>query len=167
LARRLDASTSPRAPMTVAAIEEAAALMRMAGVTGNVAEAIAAAGARFDVIQAEKFEPEVIAEVAGALARLSARPILAAAGDIHPGNAPAYAHGGADVLAVHGASGRCRRHSVGRVMDPPRGDLLAPPPEHRREYSCRQNDDRHEEMARQRVLTTLPFVVRIAARPFV
>jgi molybdenum transport protein len=66
----------------------------------SVAEAIAAAEARFDVIQAEKFEPEAIAEVAAALARLSARPILAAAGGIHPGNAPAYARAGADVLVT-------------------------------------------------------------------
>ena len=66
----------------------------------SVAEAIEAADAGFDVIQAEKFEPDAIAEVASAFAALSARPVLAAAGGVHPGNARAYAAAGADVLVT-------------------------------------------------------------------
>jgi len=68
-------------------------------VTG-VDEAIAAAAAGFDVIQAEKFDPARIAEVVAAVASLRPRPVVAAAGGINPDNAPAYVRAGADVLVT-------------------------------------------------------------------
>ncbi len=66
----------------------------------TAAEAVAAAHAGFDVVQAEKFPPEAIAELAGALASLRPRPLLAAAGGINPDNAAAYVRAGADVLVT-------------------------------------------------------------------
>lgn len=66
----------------------------------SVPEAIAAAHAGFDVIQAEKFQPGWIAEVARALAPLAPRPILAAAGGLNADNAAAYVRAGADVLVT-------------------------------------------------------------------
>src|SRR5208282_1844586 len=66
----------------------------------SLPEAIAAARAGFDVIQAEKFDPASIAEAARALASLSLRPILAAAGGINPDNAPAFVRAGADMLVT-------------------------------------------------------------------
>jgi molybdenum transport protein len=66
----------------------------------TAADAIAAAAAGFDVIQAEKFEPERIAEVVAAVRSLTPRPLVAAAGGINPHNAPAYARAGADVLVT-------------------------------------------------------------------
>lgn len=66
----------------------------------SVRDALEAAGAGFDVIQAEKFDPKAIEEVARLLAPLSPRPVLAAAGGIHPENAAAYARAGADVLVT-------------------------------------------------------------------
>ena len=67
---------------------------------GSVADAIEAANAGFDVVQAEKFDPKAIEQVARAFAVLSRRPVLAAAGGIHPENAAAYARAGADVLVT-------------------------------------------------------------------
>jgi len=64
------------------------------------AEAIAAASAGFDVIQAEKFAPDAIAEVVAAVRNLTPRPLVAAAGGINPDNAAAYARAGADVLVT-------------------------------------------------------------------
>jgi molybdenum transport protein len=67
---------------------------------GSVGEAIAAAEAGFDVVQTEKFDPQEVEETARAFAALSRRPVLAAAGGIHPENAAAYALAGADVLVT-------------------------------------------------------------------
>lgn len=64
------------------------------------ADAIAAAAAGFDVIQAEKFKPEAIAEVVAGVRALTPRPLVAAAGGINPDNASAYARAGADVLVT-------------------------------------------------------------------
>jgi molybdenum transport protein len=62
-------------------------------------EAIVAATVGFDVIQAEKFTPAQIASLAARMAMVApVRPIIAAAGGIHAGNAAAYAQAGADVI---------------------------------------------------------------------
>lgn len=66
----------------------------------STADAMAAARAGFDVIQAEKFAPDAIAEVAAAVQTLTPRPLVAAAGGINPDNAAAYARAGADVLVT-------------------------------------------------------------------
>lgn len=66
----------------------------------GVEEAIAAAHAGFDVVQLEKFSPEAVALVAASLSGLTLRPLLAAAGGIHPANAHDYAVAGADVLVT-------------------------------------------------------------------
>lgn len=66
-------------------------------------DAIIAATAGFDVVQAEKFTP---AEIAALVARMNvmasirARPLVAAAGGIHAGNAAAYARAGADIVVT-------------------------------------------------------------------
>lgn len=63
------------------------------------AEALAAADARADVIQLEKFTPAAVRSVVGQICkRLDGRPIIAAAGGINPQNAADYAMSGADAL---------------------------------------------------------------------
>jgi molybdenum transport protein len=64
--------------------------------------AIVAAAVGFDVIQAEKFTPTEIAALVSRMAMASARsrPVVAAAGGIHAGNAAAYAQAGADVVVT-------------------------------------------------------------------
>jgi molybdenum transport protein len=66
----------------------------------SAAEAIAAASAGFDVIQAEKFAPDAIAEVVAAVHDLTPHPLVAAAGGINPDSAAAYVRAGADVLVT-------------------------------------------------------------------
>jgi molybdenum transport protein len=63
-------------------------------------EAIAAADAGWDVLQLEKFAPAAVAEVVARLAGRPIRPVVAAAGGIHPDNAGAYAAAGADVIVT-------------------------------------------------------------------
>ena len=66
-------------------------------------QAVVAAVAGFDVIQAEKFSPDQIAALVqrmNAVASVSARPLIAAAGGINAANAAAYATAGADVLVT-------------------------------------------------------------------
>ena len=63
-------------------------------------QALAAARARFHLIQAEKFSPEEIARLAEALRGFHARPLLAAAGGVKRDNARAYAQAGADILVT-------------------------------------------------------------------
>jgi molybdenum transport protein len=66
----------------------------------SIDDALAAADAGFDVIQAEKFSP---ADISGLVARLGAsprRPIIAAAGGINVSNAAEHAAAGADVLVT-------------------------------------------------------------------
>ncbi len=58
------------------------------------------AAAGVDVLQLEKFTPDVVAELAASLAGLSQRPVLAAAGGVTVANAWAYAQAGADVLVT-------------------------------------------------------------------
>ncbi len=69
----------------------------------SVDQAVIAAAAGFDVIQAEKFSPEQIAAVVARLTPANGtgpRPVIAAAGGINAGNAAAYAAAGADVLVT-------------------------------------------------------------------
>jgi molybdenum transport protein len=67
---------------------------------GTMAEALAAAEAGFDVIQAEKFSPADIALLVKQLANLTKRPKLAAAGGVNRANAAEYARAGADILVT-------------------------------------------------------------------
>jgi molybdenum transport protein len=65
--------------------------------------AVHAATAGFDVIQAEKFTPAEMASLVARMALMAsmrARPVVAAAGGIHAGNAAVYAQSGADVLVT-------------------------------------------------------------------
>lgn len=66
----------------------------------TVGAALAAAGAGFDVIQAEKFAPTEIASLAAQLASMPQRPIIAAAGGINAGNVAVFAQAGADVVVT-------------------------------------------------------------------
>jgi len=66
----------------------------------SIADAVAAAEAGFDVVQAEKFSPQQLAGLVGELARLNRRPLIAAAGGITADNASAYAQAGADILVT-------------------------------------------------------------------
>ncbi|WP_315768818.1 MULTISPECIES: ModD protein [unclassified Bradyrhizobium] len=69
----------------------------------TVEQAVAAAVAGFDVIQAEKFSPAEIAALTERIAisaALPRRPIIAAAGGVNAQNAAAYAAAGADVLVT-------------------------------------------------------------------
>lgn len=67
---------------------------------GGVAEAVAFAQAGADVIQAEKFTPDLIATLRREIDRLFPRPLIAAAGGVNAGNAAAYAAAGADILVT-------------------------------------------------------------------
>jgi molybdenum transport protein len=63
-------------------------------------EAIRAAQAGFDVIQAEKFTPEDIARLKERLAPMANKPAIAAAGGVNSRNAADYARAGADILVT-------------------------------------------------------------------
>jgi molybdenum transport protein len=60
----------------------------------------AAAAAGFDVVQAEKFTPEMIAQLASDLGAMRPRPVFAAAGGINSDNAAAFVAAGADVIVT-------------------------------------------------------------------
>lgn len=68
----------------------------------NMSEALVWAQAGAEVLQLEKFTPEAVAACRLALAeiQLPTRPLLAAAGGIHAGNAAAYVAAGADFLVT-------------------------------------------------------------------
>jgi molybdenum transport protein len=66
----------------------------------SVAEGQAAVAAGFDVIQAEKFTPEAIAQLVAAIGSTHPRPVIAAAGGIHPDNAAAFVRAAADVIVT-------------------------------------------------------------------
>jgi molybdenum transport protein len=66
----------------------------------TLAEALAAAEAGFDVIQAEKFPPADIARLIENLAPMPKRPAIAAAGGVTCANAAAYAAAGADMIVT-------------------------------------------------------------------
>ncbi len=63
-------------------------------------EGLAAATAGFDVIQTERFTPQMVAQLASLLAPLTPRPLIAAAGGVNPDNAGAYVRAGADILVT-------------------------------------------------------------------
>lgn len=63
-------------------------------------EAIRAAEAGFDVIQAEKFTPDDIARLKKRLAPMAKRPAIAAAGGVNRSNAADYARAGADIIVT-------------------------------------------------------------------
>ncbi|WP_316213549.1 MULTISPECIES: ModD protein [unclassified Bradyrhizobium] len=86
----------------------------------NVEQAVAAAAAGFDVIQAEKFAPEDIATLVArtqTAPTTRARPVIAAAGGVNAQNAAAYAVAGADVL-VTSAPYLARPRDVQVVISP-------------------------------------------------
>ncbi|MGC2776423.1 MAG: ModD protein [Bradyrhizobium sp.] len=69
----------------------------------TIEQAVAAAVAGFDVIQAEKFQPaeiEALVKRMNTMAALPMRPIIAAAGGVNAQNAAAYAAAGADLLVT-------------------------------------------------------------------
>jgi len=66
----------------------------------DIDEALRAAEAGFDVIQAEKFPPRDIAQLVERLAGMKKRPTVAAAGGVNQSNAADYARAGADVLVT-------------------------------------------------------------------
>ncbi len=68
--------------------------------TRDVDEAVLAARAGFDVIQAEKFKPEEITRLKERLATMAKRPKVAAAGGVNKSNAADYARAGADILVT-------------------------------------------------------------------
>ncbi|HTO59778.1 MAG TPA: ModD protein [Bradyrhizobium sp.] len=94
-----------KVPLTsvVEQLRRAAPEKRLVVEVNTCEAAVEMAVAGFDVIQAEKFSP---AEIAGLVARMKAmssvwnRPIVAAAGGIHAGNAAAYAQAGADIVVT-------------------------------------------------------------------
>lgn len=73
---------------------------RIAVEAEGMAEAIAFARAGAEIVQVDKASPEEIGEIAAALAAMTPRPLLAAAGGITPANAGAYAAAGADILVT-------------------------------------------------------------------
>lgn len=73
---------------------------RVAVEAEGVAEAIAFARAGAEIVQVDKASPGEIGEIAAALAAMTPRPLLAAAGGITPANAGAYAAAGADILVT-------------------------------------------------------------------
>jgi molybdenum transport protein len=66
----------------------------------SIDDAVGAAVAGFDVIQAEKFSPAQVAALADRLRSQNMRPLIAAAGGINPENAAAYARAGAGILVT-------------------------------------------------------------------
>lgn len=85
---------------TVARLRCAAPEKKLVIEATSLEAALAGAHAGFDVIQAEKFPPSGIAGLAAALATLRPRPLVAAAGGVHAGNAAEYARAGADILVT-------------------------------------------------------------------
>lgn len=90
----------------------------------NVDEALQFAHAGVDEVQLDKLPPEDVATVAQALAGMSRRPLLAAAGGVHEGNAAAYAAAGADLL-VTSAPYAAAPLEVGVTLAPARGGNLS------------------------------------------
>jgi len=85
---------------TVVRLRRAAPEKKLVIEAKSIDDAVAAAQAGFDVVQAEKFEPADIAALVARFSILRVRPIIAAAGGINAANAAAYANAGADVLVT-------------------------------------------------------------------
>ncbi|MBI1179697.1 MAG: ModD protein [Alphaproteobacteria bacterium] len=93
----------------VEALRRKAPEKKLAVEVASVDAGVEAARAGFHVVQTEKFSPGMVGELVRALAEREARPLVAAAGGIGPGNAADYARAGADILvtsAPYGASPR-------------------------------------------------------------
>lgn len=67
---------------------------------GDLDEAMRAATAGFDVIQTERFAPDMIAELLARLDRFRPRPLIAAAAGINPDNVANYVKAGADIIVT-------------------------------------------------------------------
>ena len=67
---------------------------------GDIPAALQWAAAGAEVLQLEKFTPEALAECCQRLGPPGQRPLIAAAGGVHAGNAAAYARAGADLLVT-------------------------------------------------------------------
>lgn len=67
---------------------------------GNLDEAMQAASAGFDVIQTERFTPDMIADLAAKLDRFRPKPLIAAAAGINPDNVAGYVKAGADIIVT-------------------------------------------------------------------
>ena len=83
-------------------LRQAAPEKKLVVEVNTIEAAIVAVTVGFDVIQAEKFTPDQIASlIAGTSVGVGrARPLVAAAGGIHAGNAAAYAQAGANILVT-------------------------------------------------------------------
>lgn len=67
---------------------------------GNLDEALRAASAGFDVIQTERFTPDMIAGLLAKLGPVRPRPLIAAAAGINPDNVASYVQAGADIIVT-------------------------------------------------------------------
>lgn len=84
----------------IAAARRGAAEKKIVVEVGSIEEAVAFAEAGADVVQVEKFAPELVSAVRKEIGRLVPRPLIAAAGGVDAGNAAAYAAAGADILVT-------------------------------------------------------------------
>jgi molybdenum transport protein len=92
-------------PETVKRLRHRAPEKKLVIEVKSIEDAMAAAAAGFDVIQAEKFSPEQIAALCERLRGEPlkpsvARPLIAAAGGVNAGNAAAYAEAGAHIIVT-------------------------------------------------------------------
>ena len=83
---------------TVARLHDALPEHKLAVEVHSAEEALVWARAGAEILQLEKFSPAAVVACRDLLASHELRPILAAAGGIHPGNAAAYAASGARLL---------------------------------------------------------------------
>ena len=87
----------------VAALRAAQPERKLAVEAETVDEALQFAHAGVDALQLDKLPPEDVAAVVRALAEMPRRPLIAATGGVHEGNAAAYARAGADLLVTSAA----------------------------------------------------------------
>lgn len=87
----------------VAALRAAQPERKVAVEAETVDEALQFAHAGVDALQLDKLPPEDVAAVVRALAEMPRRPLIAATGGVHEGNAAAYARAGADLLVTSAA----------------------------------------------------------------
>jgi molybdenum transport protein len=84
----------------VAAARRGAAEKKIVVEVADLEQAIGFAAAGADVVQVEKFAPELVARLQEKIHALVPRPLIAAAGGINAANAAAYAAAGADILVT-------------------------------------------------------------------
>jgi molybdenum transport protein len=91
-------------PETVKRLRHGAPEKKLVIEVESIDDAMTAADAGFDVIQAEKFSPDQIVALVTRLREHigsgAARPLIAAAGGVNASNAAAYAQAGADVIVT-------------------------------------------------------------------